>query len=688
MVDTDTGEETAAARATGKRPAAVVEEKESTNTDQHNGKNHGNQQKVLKTDNQQGPFHPQTSSFLSRKARKQTPSYKLRSTIQICCKANDLIKALQMYDDAVAQSIHIDASVYYSLLALCDGVQHSILHIGRQQPQQHQATTNEDGSAEPSHNEEDKSNTAISATAANVSTSSPTAMEEVSLEDRKRHAFRIKAAMDDAKIPLNEASYTSFIKLLIKTGDLNMAHTTLLESETVQQCKPKLRLYAALLHAYAEQQGNALEAVQIWYLLSKQNITATEREYLALLRCAVQCQSVVLMETVLTDLAEDVPIPSIDTHSTIIQWFRSKAATTGINSNRNNNDDDDTASTPKQEQELKSLLDKVHAVQHNPSMRVVSPYMGPVVSLTGWEISNHCPIDSSGTLTTGCLVNESLHPIEIAKETWEDMQKASETIGSTGQLPQHQSAYRGGGKGSKRLPVDAEKRKRYWNSLLKYLDNRRKRGQSIDVVIDGANVGYTKQNFAGSTPGLQYDPIDWMIRTLQEEYGKSVLVVMHSRHFIPHKIPPRKKAMVDAWFRQGLIFQTPPGMDDDTFWMHVAFSCPGTLVVTNDEMRDHHFQMLAPRCFLRWKDRHQVKFEFSSKYNTTQQRCDVQLSFPDAYTRRIQRVADGIVVPLPKRGDAPRFLDGVVVADGDTIPDVETYLCIRPKKKELHNDIQ
>ena len=37
------------------------------------------------------------------------------------------------------------------------------------------------------------------------------------------------------------------------------------------------------------------------------------------------------------------------------------------------------------------------------------------------------------------------------------------------------------------------------------------------------------------------------------------------------------------------------------------------MLVSNDEMRDHIFQLLAPRYFLRWKQRHQVSssFEFT-----------------------------------------------------------------------------
>ncbi len=35
---------------------------------------------------------------------------------------------------------------------------------------------------------------------------------------------------------------------------------------------------------------------------------------------------------------------------------------------------------------------------------------------------------------------------------------------------------------------------------------------------------------------------------------------------------------------------------------------PDALVVSCDEMRDHLFQMLAPKYFAKWKQRHQVHY--------------------------------------------------------------------------------
>ena len=152
------------------------------------------------------------------------------------------------------------------------------------------------------------------------------------------------------------------------------------------------------------------------------------------------------------------------------------------------------------------------------------------------------------------------------------------------------------------------------------------------------------------------------------------------------------------------------GMNDDWFWMHAALIYGGSsssnssvrktshqpiLAITNDEMRDHHFQMLAEGSFLRWKERHQVHFSFGSWNKELDQR-DVLLQYPSTYSWRIQRVerdnddnfgvvvdnyddddkSDAFVIPLPMKGDERRFADGLHVAE-DGVPDEETYMVIQ-----------
>lgn len=47
------------------------------------------------------------------------------------------------------------------------------------------------------------------------------------------------------------------------------------------------------------------------------------------------------------------------------------------------------------------------------------------------------------------------------------------------------------------------------------------------------------------------------------------------------------------------------------YWMYAAVKAgPKGLLISNDEMRDHMFQLLAPRFFHKWKQRHQASSVF------------------------------------------------------------------------------
>jgi hypothetical protein len=49
------------------------------------------------------------------------------------------------------------------------------------------------------------------------------------------------------------------------------------------------------------------------------------------------------------------------------------------------------------------------------------------------------------------------------------------------------------------------------------------------------------------------------------------------------------------------------------YWLYAAVAAGSNgLLISNDEMRDHVFQLLAPRYFYKWKQRHQSKYTFDS----------------------------------------------------------------------------
>jgi mitochondrial ribonuclease P protein 3 len=251
-----------------------------------------------------------------------------------------------------------------------------------------------------------------------------------------------------------------------------------------------------------------------------------------------------------------------------------------------------------------------------------------------------------------------------------------------------------------------EERIRCWNHLKQYII-RRNQTNPIDIVIDGANVGYYDTNYPGAPKHVCYEQIQSLVQHFMIHEKKSILVVIHTRHFDKNKVPQTYQPLIQSWIQLGILYKTPHGMNDDWFWFHaVLLSGHQTMIITNDEMRDHQFQMLAPRSFLRWKERHQIKFTFGEWKNKKVQEeggfrhRDVILQYPDCYTRRIQQLhhsenedgdgGGGFVIPHPKRGDTNRFLDGTFDAN-DHEPIEETYVCIYPqmnkeKKKEIKKE--
>jgi pentatricopeptide repeat protein len=580
---------------------------------------------IAETEKRQRPVDSLQKEKKTKKQKKQHTRKKdlspdvleIRRRMQQCCANNDLATAMETYDQALADKVTIEAQSFYNLLNLCDGLGDRGVHIG---------------TPKTSKTEEEEAPT--------------TKARSVNADTRQQYAFRIKKRMDELKLPLNETAYTALVRLLSKAKLVDEAEQLLNEAEAVSQCKPRIRLYSSLLCVYCDM-GQMVPALNIWSRLAKKDLVLTEKEYAALIQCAVRTGDATIMERILSDLAEDVLVPSRDTTRYISDWFLSPHATVG-------KEEDGTSS--------QSLL-------HDNNVELPksdAPSMGPVQCKdTSWVVSHGCKVDTNtGVFTTGCLQGERLQPVTLSTATWQEMINMNEAIVLNGMLDNDKSVFQGGGKGPKRQ-ANTTKRQGSWKNFQDYL---KKRGR-FDVVIDGANVGYYKQNFAHAPKHVDYQQIDWL---LQHFTNKSVLLVLHERHFFPQLQPAWAMSICKSW--ENVTFRTPSGMNDDWFWLHAAlYSGRETLVITNDEMRDHHFQMLAPRSFLRWKERHQVHFDFGEWKDGARAAL---LTYPEIYSRRIQRVANGLVVPLPKRGDEHRYLDGTHVAQDDN--EEETYLCIRP----------
>ncbi|KAK1300028.1 Proteinaceous RNase P 3 [Acorus calamus] len=130
-----------------------------------------------------------------------------------------------------------------------------------------------------------------------------------------------------------------------------------------------------------------------------------------------------------------------------------------------------------------------------------------------------------------------------------------------------------------------------------------------EAVVDGANIGYYQQNFAEG--GFSLSQLDIVVKELrQRSKNKWPLVVLHNKNVkaLMGK-SPSNKILLEEWQREGALYASPKGSNDDWFWLYAAVKLK-CLLVTNDEMRDHIFDLLGRNFFLKWKERHQVRYTF------------------------------------------------------------------------------
>ncbi|KAG0498436.1 hypothetical protein HPP92_003127 [Vanilla planifolia] len=152
----------------------------------------------------------------------------------------------------------------------------------------------------------------------------------------------------------------------------------------------------------------------------------------------------------------------------------------------------------------------------------------------------------------------------------------------------------------------------------------------FDAVIDGANVGLNKQQ------EFSFFQLNSIANGIRNRIRGRLADV------------PRNTKLLESWRQAGALYSTPPGSNDDWYWLYAAvrFKC---LVVTNDEMRDHLFALLGNNFFPRWKEKHQVRFTASCPGPT--------FYMPPPYSIVIQESRDGswhIPTIIGDDIDAPR----------------------------------
>ena len=99
----------------------------------------------------------------------------------------------------------------------------------------------------------------------------------------------------------------------------------------------------------------------------------------------------------------------------------------------------------------------------------------------------------------------------------------------------------------------------------------------------------------------------------------------------------------------GDLWQTPTGSNDDWYWLYgtVAARHRGVLI-SNDHMRDHIFELLRPRYFRKWRAHHQFAYDVYSPVPGAPP-TESALLPPPVFTTCVQPIAasGAWMVPLP-----------------------------------------
>ncbi|XP_020577508.1 proteinaceous RNase P 2 [Phalaenopsis equestris] len=176
------------------------------------------------------------------------------------------------------------------------------------------------------------------------------------------------------------------------------------------------------------------------------------------------------------------------------------------------------------------------------------------------------------------------------------------------------------------LAMERETRANF-SKFQEWLDNH----TFYEAVIDGANVALYQQNFADG--GFSLSQLNVVVGELQRRnQGKWPLIIIHSKRYRVLMDNPANRQLLETWSAAGALYTTPNGSNDDWYWLYAAVKLR-CLLVTNDEMRDHIFELLGRSFFPKWKERHQVKYSFV--------KGDLVLKMPPPYSLVIQESETG-----------------------------------------------
>ncbi|XP_021722087.1 proteinaceous RNase P 2-like isoform X3 [Chenopodium quinoa] len=380
--------------------------------------------------------------------------------------------------------------------------------------------------------------------------SSPESLSSPNKSFALENGFRVFEHMQSNKIPPTEATITQVARLAAAKNDPDYAFE-LVKSARDKGVLPRLRTYGPALLKYCENL-RVEEAYGVEEHMKGNGVKLEEGELSALLRVSAEVGREGKVYEYLSKLRGVVRGVSEETAGVVEKWFQGvKAAEVGV-------EEWDVV-------KVREEREKCGGGWHGMGWLGKGP----------WEVKRVKIGDNGGC----CGCGERLVCVDI-------------DCGETERFAQSIAG----------LAMEREIKSDF-KSFMEWIDSH----SVYEAIVDGANIGLYQQNF--SEGGFSITQLEAVVMELYTRNKRWPLVVLHKKRLRAFQENPSTQKLLEEWLSQGILYATPSGSNDDWYWLYAAVKMK-CLLVTNDEMRDHIFELLGSSFFLQWKERHQVHYTF------------------------------------------------------------------------------
>jgi hypothetical protein len=120
---------------------------------------------------------------------------------------------------------------------------------------------------------------------------------------------------------------------------------------------------------------------------------------------------------------------------------------------------------------------------------------------------------------------------------------------------------------------------------------------NINYIIDGANIGYSKQTNS-KIKQINYKLIDDILKQLNYK----VILFLHKKH--------NNKKYIEKWTSMNILYRTDYEENDDIYWIYSSLYLK-IPVITNDILRDHYYKLEHNMNFDIWRTNNIIKYKIN-----------------------------------------------------------------------------